>query len=63
MRNPRRPPVKKHGICGVCGEDVIAATLVLQRGVWVSCLHRRCIDNPHVYEGLLLQGPHYGDSD
>ena len=62
-RNPRRPASKKHGVCGVCGEDVIAATLIPQRGTMVCSMHRGCVDNPRVYQGVLVQGPHYGNLD
>ena len=61
-RNPPRAASKCHGLCGVCGETVIAATLVPQRGVLVSRLHRGCLDNPRVYEGPRVRGPHYGGS-
>lgn len=59
-RNPRRSPSKKRFLCGVCGEDVAADTLIMQRGLYVSRLHRGCVDNPLVYTGPLVRGPHYG---
>jgi len=59
-RNPVRSPVKKLGLCGVCGEEVIAATLFPQRGTMVSRLHRGCVDSFHVFEGARVRGPHYG---
>lgn len=59
-RNPPRSVVKCHGLCGVCGELVVAATLVAQRGTMVSRLHRGCLDMPLVFEGARVRGPHYG---
>lgn len=58
--NPYRSPKKKIGLCGVCGEEVTADTLFLQRGVLISRRHYGCVDNPNVFEGQLQRGPHYG---
>ena len=56
QKNPMRPAAKKLGLCGVCGEEVIAATLQLQRGTPTCVYHRGCWDNPRVYRGQRTKG-------